>query len=675
MAALCFDTVVYQNKREFHLTKLRGPQISSCANFSACNSKQRFITAMGTIADIPDVAWVRAATAAIHSGQRPADIFPEKALGLHLTFDLCAQGEKVSAERNDHGFARNFKVAAKRQKVAPTATGIQTPAQKLIRFLRLLSHLGTAPWAAQHFDANADILRRLTASHIQLITGEKKPDPTLYALIGPGLERCENLVWITNRQQGKTTTMGRFIAALSLACQVGGTLACVYSTKQDRAAELCQAAKAYIYWMQLPTGRHPDWPSIEFDCDNHQRYTLRVGPPGSPSAMVCARPKNADACRGDAPSAAFFDEIAFTSANFWYQFALPLLQIRGRRFTCTTTPPPPQSFFDTFCAGIRRANAEGTTFFELINHSLSCQACIDANDARRCCHKLHLVPPWKSMMQLNSLGKFMPKNRAADMAAEVFGVMQTERNSFLPMKLIEACMRDRRAVEPPVPPGPPGAPLTVWIGIDLAGHTKSEMGLVAIVGGSGKIVVIGSASVPCGMCEVIELQMVVREFLKRVRAHPWIHKDSILVPVIECNLNEVVAMSMKAVFESSKPYFMPFTTERFRALITPGVGVWTTEDTKMASIQCTYQALLDGQLFIAETTVTVGRDAFDNRAKCDTADDAIDMLQAQLIQFRADDRGKVTGKTADGQNDDIGMAFLLALYWRLCVMADDHTIS
>jgi len=120
-------------------------------------------------------------------------------------------------------------------------------------------------------------------------------------------------------QQGKTTTMGRFIAALSLAVPSGGTLACVYSTKQDRAAELCRAAKDYIYWMQSPAGAHPDWPVLAFDRDNERQYTVRAGPPGSPVATVVARPKNADACRGDAPAAAFFDEIAFTSADFWYK--------------------------------------------------------------------------------------------------------------------------------------------------------------------------------------------------------------------------------------------------------------------------------------------------------------------------------------------------------------------
>ena len=561
--------------------------------------------------------------------------------------------------------------------VAPAASAASTPAARLVRFLRLIDHLGRAPWASSAFDANSAVLNRLTASHIGLITGAKRPTPELYALIaGPdsGVERCENLVWITNRQQGKTTTMGKFIAALSMQVQNGGTLACVYSTKQDRAAELCKAAKEYMYWMQTPAGAHPDWPVIEFVRDNERVYEVRTGAPGSPTALVCARPKNADACRGDAPAAAFFDEIAFTSADFWYKFALPLLQIRGRRFTCTTTPPPAKSFFDSFCDNVRAANANDETFFELLNHSLACDTCIDAGEAARCCHRLHLVPPWKSLLQFNSLGGLMPKNRAADYAAEVFGVMKHDYNSFLPGKLVDACLRDRGATCEPINAQNPGEPLTVWVGIDLAGHSKSEMGLCAIVGALGKIVVIGVASVKCDACQTVELQTVVRVFLEKLRAHPWIKPESIMVPIIECNLNEVLALSLCSVFEVSKPYFMPFTRNRFAAFITPGVGVWTSEDTKLASIQCTYQCLLEGQLSAADPMITVGREAFDTRARPATPAINLELLREQLCQFTTDDKGKVSGKTSDGANDDLGMAFLLALYWRMAVMSADHDV-
>ena len=61
-----------------------------------------------------------------------------------------------------------------------------------------------------------------------------------------GVTNCQNLVWITNRQQGKTTTLARFLAALAILAPVEGSLSCIYSTNLDRACELLKATKAFI---------------------------------------------------------------------------------------------------------------------------------------------------------------------------------------------------------------------------------------------------------------------------------------------------------------------------------------------------------------------------------------------------------------------------------------------
>ena len=196
------------------------------------------------------------------------------------------------------------------------------------------------------------------------------------------------------------------------------------------------------------------------------------------------------------------------------------------------------------------------------------------------------MPPWKSLLQFNSIGTLMPKNRAADFAAEVFGVMKHEVDAFLPDRVVNKCFVDRPRDNAPPQPSIAGDPLTVWVGVDLAGHSKSELGLCALVAGSGRIILIGAASVSVARCQMSELQAIVRDFTKQLRAHPWVDaRNSIIVPVIECNLNEVSAMSLLAAFEEFPPLFMPFTADRFPTLVTPGVGVWTNEDTKLASLQ------------------------------------------------------------------------------------------
>ena len=140
------------------------------------------------------------------------------------------------------------------------------------KFIRLLDHLGTAPWASVYFDVNAAILRRLTAAHLQLLVPGVSIAAALH-VIDPWhvLDGAGNLVWITNRQQGKTTTLARFLAALAIFSPSGGLLTTVYSTSLDRSVELVKAAKAYLYWMITGSGKHTDYP-ISLTRDNERMY-------------------------------------------------------------------------------------------------------------------------------------------------------------------------------------------------------------------------------------------------------------------------------------------------------------------------------------------------------------------------------------------------------------------
>ena len=89
----------------------------------------------------------------------------------------------------------------------------------------------------------------------------------------------------------------------------------------------------------------------------------------------------------------FCAEIGFIQENFWYKFALPLLQVTQRVATCTTTPPPAESFFAVFTENVRKRNEVGDNFFYLENHSLACPRCIEMMEADKCCHNLHYIPP------------------------------------------------------------------------------------------------------------------------------------------------------------------------------------------------------------------------------------------------------------------------------------------
>jgi hypothetical protein len=277
----------------------------------------------------------------------------------------------------------------------------------------------------------------LVASHLPLIVGKaqwKKHKTMLYPLIEAerDLSSMLNVLWVTNRQQGKTTTLGRFAAALALTAPEGGdNMLFIYSTTLNRAQALGLDAKEYIIWIQqdpevqaklkaiglnhmprsVPSppfspGAKPfsssRTPVCRFVVNNSERFSVTTMDGGGSVNMIWCRPKTAKSCRGDAPKAAILDEVAFVDKDFWEKFALPLLAVTNRVFTLATTPAKLNSFFDVFVKKQEKLNREKKFFFRLVNHSLMCDECFE-RDMDHCSHKLYLVPPWKSILRIEGI--------------------------------------------------------------------------------------------------------------------------------------------------------------------------------------------------------------------------------------------------------------------------------
>ena len=80
----------------------------------------------------------------------------------------------------------------------------------LAEFLRVIKHLDSAPWANHFFSTNDKMIKRLIASHLPLIVGPKEAENYREYLVsfidtGTVLTDARNTIWITNRQQVRTT--------------------------------------------------------------------------------------------------------------------------------------------------------------------------------------------------------------------------------------------------------------------------------------------------------------------------------------------------------------------------------------------------------------------------------------------------------------------------------------
>ena len=366
------------------------------------------------------------------------------------------------------------------------------------------------------------------------------------------------------------------------------------------------------------------------------RRTLLSRAPRTPTAAAATRPE-----------AAFFDEAGFLDGEFWWKFAYPPA---GPARGDARRPHPLNGFFAAFLDQIKRANADGDRFFFLENHSLSCSACVENNEAERCCHNLSYIPLEVPLLRFTSLRTLVPANEQSTFRAEVYGVLADE-GVLLPS--LWTRWPRARARSPPT-----GA---VFVGIDPANHSRSEMGLCAYYGGElGVKVLAGLATVP------VAERRLERDRPDQGLPAPRASATSFrapLVPVVEVNSSEVFALSITKAFDEF-PHLMPLTSSNFKVNVCDGIGVRTTEQTKQCSVQQLYVRLLEGRLVLHQKAVTVSPGDIIPRGKRSSIDDALAELVAQLKRVRDDpDTGEITGKTSSGQNDDLAMAVMIAVLW------------
>lgn len=124
----------------------------------------------------------------------------------------------------------------------------------------------------------------------------------------------------------------------------------------------------------------------------------------------------------------------------------------------------------------------------------------------------------------------------------------------------------------------------IFVAIDPASHNSSCMGICAIGIHEGLVYLMGLASVRLERADVLQIHKTIVRFLERLREHPAA-KKAVMLPIIEVNGNEPYAATLSQAFQESPPFRNPFTRNIFKSKVSVGIGVWTTRETKFASIK------------------------------------------------------------------------------------------
>jgi len=363
------------------------------------------------------------------------------------------------------------------------------------------------------------------------------------------------------------------------------------------------------------------------------------------------------------PHSVIVDEAAFVTDAFFTQFLKPLMAVKRRNFALITTPPPKQGFFSDFITAVQKANTKfGDSFWTVHNHSLICSECLENGTGARCLHHLHFVPPWKSVLRFESLLRVTPARQRQSYAIEVLGVVDDREAGYLNERDVQRLFDKDRT------PAPLGCD-RLWVAMDPGSHSCSWLGLTALVGDveTGQVVVVGVANVSVDRADIKCVQKVIETFLAKVRRVPGLDSP-VLCPIIETNSSEVVARTYLNSFHKFPPVHMPFTEEIFDSQITPHVGVVTTQEVKLSALTTTQTILSENAIRIASNCVNTDGTCFRPNALSESIGETLETLQEQLVRFKDNEDGTVSGK-GGGQQDDCGMSCLLAIYWRRSVLS------
>jgi hypothetical protein len=197
------------------------------------------------------------------------------------------------------------------------------------------------------------------------------------------------------------------------------------------------------------------------------------------------------------------------------------------------------------------------------------------------------------------------------------------------------------------------------------------MGIFAIAHTvNGTAIVLGMAEISMQVCEIAQAEMCIAKFTSRVLLHRCLRNlrtDAIrVVPIVECNGSDVMGGSyVTAIRQTAQghgcTYVMPFKKMYFRTAITEDIGIWAGEENKLAAVNTIYTAMVKHQIGFVKNMVTCGPVHLLNPIE-PTEKEMKELFRDELVQIRNDEKGRISGKTPNS-NDDMTLAAFWAFYY------------
>jgi hypothetical protein len=448
---------------------------------------------------------------------------------------------------------------------------------------------------------------------------------------------------MTPRRWGKTTATAM---AMAVVLYIGrGINILVFSTGQDMSTTLMNKVKGYF--MQLPRAEQ------RLLTVNDKKFVVSHidETPGKSKALVLqsgrcnsllARAATVSGNKGVTADVFVLEEASRIPKQILHEVIAPMLKVSNSVLLALSTHLGEDNYYTKL---FDRQGPEMDELFVRIRVELMCAACKErAANPLDCNHLEHLHPPW--LLGGNSQRvKLMMEDDEQLYAQEVLGAIFSDKECVYDRKWIKALeARPRRVVERP-------AQLFALTMMDPAGGGSSRTAIVTIVREpGGHIVIMGGAEGNPNTS--VEVELFVKTYMCAWARLPKQFATMQHVIAVENNYGggptaDMFFLSAKAVL----PRVIEYRSKDEQP------GVCTTSALKNAAVMSSIWDMFDGRIHFSDTfaTITPGLTA-----------------QAQFIERMLTQCGQLhktytsagkwgyTGKTPQGDQDDIVIAFLLA---------------
>jgi hypothetical protein len=533
---------------------------------------------------------------------------------------------------------------------------------RLIRFLNLIDLLSTKKESNEESIVCYHNVRAMIYINIHHIVGPEyyiQEKAALLKFLDPKDLGYSKMLWLAARQYGKTVATGKFIAAMFILSPMEGNLLGIWGPTHDRAKEMLIEMNGFVNWIIHST----NYPFKPIPNTHGQKKDNSVGRSCETcygnTHVIKTVASTMRSSRGAKYYIIVVDEIGFCDGAWYYEFARALDSVQGRTVILVTTYPKANTWLMDYMEQLTNAyTMNKVSEWRVLNTYKHCQHCLD-NRVHYCPHKMYILPPFNTATTQLDILKNTSPDQMGTYLTEVCGIPMSEDGLAFPFELLKHFSKDKRIKLPVFY----DLQDEFYVSVDPPSHTISGFGMRAFMFNTDGIeITFGLSEVHLFSSDDNKLMMIVSQFMKRVRALPYIGNRP-CIKIIEAQNNVFQAGRISKALDVLGNTYFPVVNGELPSFVWDGVGVSTTQTNKTQGIALIRDKMIEKSWRFAEDGIVVQTSAYEKMTGEVSWDDSIIKFIKQCSRIKPR-QGKMSGAVKNTNlKDDMAMACIIGTVW------------